>query len=111
MKKYNSKIYNPYLAFIYVSVFWIVFMGLSAFIAIELKTIILFPLCFVLSLTIPFFFQKKVKELFTKNVVVNFTTEDFSFILYDLKNDFIINKYQYKWSDICLLYTSPSPRD
>ncbi len=98
--EYNTQVYKPIRAFIYCFISWIFIMAAFALMAIKLKIKILFPIGFIFTGIIPFLFQKKIKNLFTKRAVIGFDSENFSITTHNLDNDDKVKKIAYRWDEV-----------
>lgn len=99
-RKYNCRVYNTLRAFLYCSSIWVLFMALLSFVSLRLNILILFPVGFICSLTLPFISQRKIKNFFTKNAILVFDTFSFSIELRRLKDNEPSKEIKYNWDDI-----------
>lgn len=99
-QKYICQVYNALQSFLYCLLIWILFMTLIALISLSMNILILFPIGFVCSLTLPFIFQKKIKRFFTKDALLEFDDLSFCIELRKLKNNKVIKESKYNWNDI-----------
>jgi hypothetical protein len=100
-KKYNCQIYYalkgfyysfPFLALIIVIAFILVrFLYVPSYIGVIL---------IISSWILPFFFQKRIKNKFTKNVLLEFSDSMFSIVTSDLNNTETTSTLNYNWNEI-----------
>jgi hypothetical protein len=75
-------------------------IAVDIYIAVILKSPVLGTVGFVLICTMPFLFQKSVKELFTKDTILKFDDDSFLVIMYRQKDEARRKSVSYRWSDI-----------
>lgn len=98
--EYCSQIYKPIQAFIYCFICWLFIMAFFAFLALKLKINALFPIGFICTGIVPFLFQKRIKDLFTKRAIISFDNESFSITTYSLNNEEEVKKIIFKWDEL-----------
>ena len=99
-KEYKSQIYNTLKAFLYSFPLFISGFVLLIFISVQLKSdllIIFGSICLFIS---PFIFQKNIRNIFTRKVLLEFDEQAFIVTEFPLKKDTIITKSIFNWADI-----------
>lgn len=99
-QKYNCQVYNALRSFLYCLLIWVLFMALIAFVSLGLNILILFPLGFVSSLILPFLFQKKIKNYFTREASIEFDKSFFIINIMKFNSHEILKVLKYNWDEI-----------
>jgi hypothetical protein len=109
-KEYETEIYYSRKSFVYLfSIIMVLFIALY-FWGIMFNTPLFPILGFIFLCFLPFFFQKRIKNFFTKRAFLEFDDFRISIKVYQHNNDFNTNKLIFNWHEIksYKIYFSPS---
>ena len=97
---YHSRTYNAFKASLVALPIYILLLGLVMTISWKLQKPIIGILGWVIVSSVPFFYQKRFKQLFTKQVDLEFTDEYFGIKEYALNEDANGKEIIIKWGNI-----------
>ncbi|WP_426324384.1 hypothetical protein [Pedobacter sp. R-06] len=97
---YNTKSYNTGKAFLYALPAYLLITLLLISVARLLMMPKLGVVAWIVLSVIPFVFQKKIKLLFTRKIILNFDDKNFKISEFGLQDDELKNEFNYRWEDI-----------
>jgi len=97
---YNSQTYNPLKAFLYAFPVYALLTGLLILIIRPLHMPGLGVVIWIVISIVPFLFQKRFKEVFTRNIELIFDNQSFIIQEYDIKNGGLIKQATIPWAEM-----------
>ena len=97
---YNCQIFYGMKMFMYSLLTACIFLVLVFYIGILIRFPYFGAICFVILCIIPFIFQKKIKQLFTKQVNIKFEPDGFTIVTFSINNKERKRERVYQWDKI-----------
>jgi hypothetical protein len=110
MKEYKTEKYNAIKAFVYLFVLFVITMLLVIYLSVKLNMPLLGVIYFICFTIFLFLFKKKILDLFTNRIILEFNEDAFIITETSLKEDNFIDKSTFIWKDIksYKVYFTPS---
>lgn len=97
---YNSQTYNVAKASLYALPAFVVLVALIIVIARYIHSEAFAGIGWVLACSVPFLFQKRFKESFTRNIELTFDNQSFLIQQYSIKNGSLIKEATIPWAEM-----------
>ena len=97
---YESQTYNPVKAFLYVFPIYILLVIIVIGIGVFLRNPIIGGLGWIIISSVPFIFQKRFKEAFTRNIELTFDNQSFLIQEYAIKSGSLTKEITIAWAEI-----------
>lgn len=98
--EYKTEIFEANKAILFFFIGFLLIVGILIFGGKVLKTPIIPVIGFICLCIFPFVFEKRIKQIFTKQVFLEFNDLSFSITKYHLKREIEEGQLNIKWSDI-----------